>query len=389
MSSSKFHRNIVILGSTGSVGRNAVQEILDHPDEFTVVGLVAKDNLPLLAEQASALHARFALTTDSRRLDDLARLIPPDCQALAGEDALLDLVAREEVELVLCAIVGTAGINAALAALAMGKTLALASKEILCLAGELVLKAAKASTGGLVPVDSEHSALFQCLQGRQPQEIAKLWLTASGGPFRDLSRDQLTAVTVKQALEHPNWSMGRKVTVDSASLMNKALELIEAHYLFSVPESKLGAVLHRQSKVHALVELIDGTLIAQLSAPDMRMPIRYALSYPCRLPGHATRMSPLDIGQLDFAPIDELKFPALNLARQAIKAGGTMPAVLSAANDVAVEAFLAGKLPFTRIWDVVAKTMETFSTEPQQDLKQMLDIDASARARAKSYIARA
>ena len=268
MENQKFHRNVVILGSTGSVGSNAVLEILDHPEEFTVVGLVAKDNLTLLAEQANALRAQFALTMDSRRQAELASLLPPGCQSLAGANALTDLVTRDDVDLVVCAIVGTTGLAPVLAALDADKTVALASKEILCLAGEIVMRTSKESPGlGIVPIDSEHSGLFQCLQGRQAEEIAKLWLTASGGPFRDFSAAQLANVTVEQALHNPNWNMGKKVTIDSASLMNKALELIEAHYLFSAPESKLAAVLHRQSKVHALVELTDGTLIAQLSAP--------------------------------------------------------------------------------------------------------------------------
>ncbi len=379
-------KNVVLLGSTGSIGRNAVVELLEHRDEYKVVGLVARDNIDLLTQQASELGANTVITTDEDKYLGLKALAPKNCIAKAGMEAVLELVAHPEVDVVLCAIMGNAAIHPALAALNSGKHLALASKEVLCAAGELVMAAEKGNAHSrIVPVDSEHSGLFQCLQGRDRREIAKLWITASGGPFRTFNKEQLANVTLEQALKHPTWSMGAKITIDSASMMNKALELIEAHYLFDMPEPCLAAILQPQSTVHALAELIDGTFIAQLSAPDMRMAIRYGLSYPRRLPGTAAHLDMTRPFSLDFLPIDVERFPSISFAREALRKGGTMPTVLNAANDVAVQRFMRGEIRFTDIWRIVEHTMEAIPAEPQDNISQIEAINMEARNKALHF----
>ena len=376
-----YPRRVVVLGSTGSIGRNAVLELLEHKEEFQVVGLVARNSIDLLAQQAAQLGADTVITTDEARLAELNAAAPSTCKAAAGIDAMVELVSRADVDVVLCAILGVTGIHPVLEALALGKHVALASKEVLCMAGELVMAAAEASPGGgIVPVDSEHSGLFQCLQGRRSDEISKLWITASGGPFRNYSREELEKVTLEQALRHPTWSMGAKITIDSASLMNKALELIEAHYLFNVPADRIGAVIHPQSKVHALAELVDGTFIAQLSAPDMRMAIRYGMTYPQRMAGSSAKMRLDECFGLEFMPIDMTRFPSIRLAKAAMEAGGTMPAVLNASNDVAVSRFMKREIAFTDIWSIVERTMAAFDVQPQQSIQQLETIDKEARA---------
>ncbi len=344
---------------------------------------MARNSIELLAEQAAMLGVDTVVTTDEKRLGELRDAAPEGCTAAAGMEAMMELVSRPDVDVVLCAILGVTGIRPVLTALALGKQVALASKEVLCMAGELVMSAAAASPGGgIVPVDSEHSGLFQCLQGRRPDEISKLWITASGGPFRNHTVEQLQNVTPADALKHPTWSMGAKITIDSASLMNKALELIEAHYLFDVPEERIDAVIHPQSMVHAMVELADGTFISQLSAPDMRMAIRYGMTYPHRLGGSSAKMQ-MPCCSLDFMNIDPERFPAILLAKQAIRAGGTFPAVLNASNDVAVSRFMKGDIPFTGIWKIVEKTISAFKVEPQRGLEQLEAVDREARAFAE------
>ncbi|MBP5640140.1 MAG: 1-deoxy-D-xylulose-5-phosphate reductoisomerase [Victivallales bacterium] len=375
-----FHRNVVILGSTGSIGRNAVIELFEHREHFTTIGLVARNNISLLAEQATLLNATTAITTNSKKAAELSALLPADCHGASGDDAVLELVTRPEVDVVLCAILGNSGLRPVMAALYCGKTVALASKEILCMAGDIIMAAVQASHGGLiVPVDSEHSGLFQCLQGRRPEEISRLWITASGGPFKDKSIEDLEHATLEDALRHPTWTMGAKITIDSATMMNKALELIEAHYLFNVPETKLDAVIHPQSKLHALVELVDGTFMAQLSAPDMRMAIRYGMSFPHRLEGNAARLDIHDLNCLEFSPVDTGRFPAVIFGKEAIRQGGTMPTILNAANDIAVGRFQNGEIRFTDIWHIVERTMGEFTAKPQESLELIEMIDASAR----------
>ena len=274
--------------------------------------------------------------------------------AKSGEAALVEIAERSDVDIVLCAIIGVAGIRPVISALRCGKTVALASKEVLCLAGELVMEEARKSPGGkIVPVDSEHSGIFQCLAGRSDNEISKLWLTASGGPFRTWKKEDIAKATVTDALKHPTWSMGQKITIDSATMMNKALEIIEASYLFGVPQEKIGAVINPSSIVHAFIELNDGSVISQMSTPDMRLAIRYALSYPDRLPGEVPRLDLGKLGRIEFEDIDNDKFPSINLARLALDMGGSAPCVLNAANDVAVERFVNGEISLPDIWKII------------------------------------
>ena len=385
MNPSSIHRNVVILGSTGSIGRNAVIELSEHREHFTVIGLVARNSIALLAEQAALLNATTAITTDSKKAAALAALLPTECRCASGDDAVLELVTRPDVDVVLCAILGNSGLRPVLAALSCGKTVALASKEILCMAGDIVMAATQTSHGGLiVPVDSEHSGLFQCLQGRRIDEISRLWLTASGGPFRNHSVDELEHATLEDTLKHPTWNMGIKTTIDSATMMNKALELIEALYLFNVPETKLDAVIHPQSQLHALVELVDGSFIAQMSAPDMRMAIRYGLSFPYRLDGKSARLSIPFLNCLEFSPVDTRRFPAVLFGKEAIRQGGTMPTVLNAANDIAVKRFQDREISFTDIWRIVERTMKAFTAEPQESIEHIEMIDSSVREFAKN-----
>jgi len=373
-------KKVVVLGATGSIGKNAALELAAYPDRFEVTGLAARSNIDELARQAALFHPGYVVTTDVARKGELEGKVPANCRVLAGEEALTELVTRPEVDIVICAIIGTAGIVPVLRALECGKRVALASKEVLCMAGELVMARAGSVPGAeLLPVDSEHSGVFQCLAGRRGDEIRRLWLTASGGPFRTWSREAIAGATLADALKHPTWNMGKKITIDSASLMNKALELVEARYLFDVPAERLGAVIEPHSVVHALVELTDGGCIAQLAVPDMRLPIRYALSYPERLPGKPERFDFAALNRIDFIPVDEEKFPSLGFARHAISCGGTMPAVMNAANETAVARFCTGRAGFADIWKIVEKTMARHKAEPQESLEQIRAADAWAR----------
>ena len=373
-------KKVVVLGATGSIGRNAALELAAYPDRFEVYGIAARNNIDELVRQAGIFHPCKVATTDPEKLAELRSKLPADCQALAGDDALIEMVTAPEVDIVLCAIIGVGGIHPVLRALECGKRVALASKEVLCMAGELVMQKARSVPGAeIIPVDSEHSGVFQCLAGRRSDEISKLWLTASGGPFRSWSREQIENATLQDALKHPTWSMGAKITIDSASMMNKALELVEARYLFDVPGEKLGAVIEPHSTVHALVELADGSTIAQLAVPDMRLPIRYALSFPERLKGNPEKFDFSALSKIEFIPVDDEKFPSLKFARHAIKCGGTMPAVMNAANEVAVERFRRGEIKFCHIWEIVRRTMEHHSAEPQSSIEQLEYFDKEAR----------
>ena len=367
-------KKVVVLGATGSIGRSAALELAAYPEKFEVVGLAARGSVDELVRQARIFHPRSVVATDEARYEELASKLPAGCRALAGEEALTELVTSPDVDIV-----------PVLRALAGGKRVALASKEVLCMAGELVMKAARETPGAeLLPIDSEHSGVFQCLAGRRPEEISRLWLTASGGPFRTWSAEAIARASVEDALRHPTWNMGAKITIDSASLMNKALELVEARYLFGVEGDRLGAVIEPHSIVHALVELADGGCIAQLAVPDMRLPIRYALSYPERLPGKPERFDFAALNRVDFIPVDEKKFPSLGFARRAIACGGTLPAVMNAANEVAVARFMRREVKFTDIWKIVEKTMDRHTAEPQESLEQIREADLRARRFAET-----
>ena len=380
-------KKVVVLGATGSIGKNAALELAAYADRFEVVGLAARSSIDELVRQAGIFSPREVVTTDPGRLEELKNKLPPGTKARCGEQALIDMVTAPDVDIVLCAIIGTSGIYPVLKALACGKRIALASKEVLCMAGELVMQAARRTPGAeIIPVDSEHAGLFQCLAGRRSDEISRLWLTASGGPFRSWTKEQISRASLADALKHPTWSMGVKITIDSASMMNKALELVEARYLFDVPGEKLGAVIEPHSIVHALAELADGSTIAQMAVPDMRLPIRYALSYPERLSGTPERFDFAALNKIEFIPVDEEKFPSLAFARHAIACGGTMPAVMNAANETAVERFRKGEIPFCGIWKIVEKTMDHHNAEPQTSMEQIENADREARIFAGNIV---
>ncbi len=374
-------QRVAVLGASGSIGRSAAAELAAHRDRFEVVTLAGNHNLTELVSQARRLGARRLVTADPDRLDELRRTAPPGVSCAAGENALIEAAAAPDVDIVLCAIVGIAGVNPVLAALRAGKRVALASKEVLVMAGDLVM--AEAGAGGILPVDSEHSGVFQCLAGRAPEEINRICLTASGGPFLHWPADRIARATISDALAHPTWNMGNKVTIDSASMMNKALELIEAHHLFGVPGDRLGVVINPQSVMHAFIELTDGTVIAQLAVPDMRLAIRYALSYPERLPGTVPGLDWGALARLEFFEPDRTRFPALDFAYAALEAGGTAGTVMNAANDVAVERFKRGEITFPRIWEIIGAAMEAVPVEPQQSIGQLHEIDRRARELAR------
>ena len=378
-------RRLIVLGATGSIGQSTARVVEDLPDRLEVVGLSAHRNAKLLATQANRFRPEALCLVDESKADELRAALAPGYQPrlLFGEDGQVELAASAtEADLVLVAIVGTGGLRPALAAIAAGRDLAVASKEILVMAGETVMRAAERRGVKVLPVDSEHNAIFQCLEGRDPGTVRRLILTASGGPFRQWTREQIAAATPAQALKHPTWDMGRKISIDSATLFNKGLEMIEARWLFDVPMARVDVVVHPQSIVHSMVEFIDSSVLAQLSHSDMCFPIQYAVTWPERV---ANRLPPLDfarLGKLEFEPPRADDFPALGLARAAGEAGGTLPAVLNAANEVAVAAFLAGGISFPRIWGVVEQVMAAHRLVAAPDLDAILHADAEARTAA-------
>ena len=376
--------SVVVLGATGSIGRSAADVLAANKDIYHVHTIAACNNIAELVRQCDLLSPENVITASKEKFPELQRGIGSRANTSWGMDAMIEAVGSDDVDMVLCSIIGIFGIEPVLAALKAGKHVALASKEVLVLAGELVMKAVAESPGGrIVPVDSEHSGVFQSLMGRSNDEVRKIWLTASGGPFRNWEKEKIANATVEEALAHPTWSMGKKITVDSASMMNKALELIEAKYLFNLTPDQLDVVINPQSIVHALVELSDGSMIAQMSVPDMRLAIAYGLSYPQRLTEPGSSLNLAEVGKLEFFAPDRNKFPSLEFADAALRTGGTLPAVMNAANEVAVERFCAGEIKFSGIWKIVGKVMESVAVEPQKDLAQILEADAEARARAK------
>ncbi|MFN8058715.1 MAG: 1-deoxy-D-xylulose-5-phosphate reductoisomerase [Vicinamibacterales bacterium] len=379
-------KRIAILGSTGSIGRSALAVVDAHADRLAVVGLAAGSNVEAMA----AAVERYRPTAVSMGTAELALSVAETLGAAAagvrtfasGRQGLVEIATRPDVDLVLCASSGTEALEAVLAAIEAGKSIALANKEVLVMAGALVMRAARRHGVSILPVDSEHNAIHQCLHGRAAADVRRLILTASGGPFRTHSTESLDRVTPADALSHPTWKMGRKITIDSATLMNKGLEVIEAHWLFDVPASAIAVVIHPQSVVHSMVELKDGSVMAQLGVTDMRAPIQYAFSYPERWD---TGLSPLDLvqqGALSFEAPDRGRFPCLDLAFAALEAGGASPVVLNAANEVAVAAFLEGTLPFRAISEVIRRALETHAAlgraEPA-DVEDVRDVDAWAR----------
>ncbi|HKY32072.1 MAG TPA: 1-deoxy-D-xylulose-5-phosphate reductoisomerase [Candidatus Polarisedimenticolia bacterium] len=387
-----MQRTIAVLGSTGSIGRSALDlvERLNEaaaregaPAPFRVAGLTAHGSVERIAEQALRFRPRLAAVGEddaARRLED--RLAGTGVRIVRGPEGLREVAAMPEADFVLAGIVGAAGLEATHAAVEAGKTVGLANKEALVLAGGLMIAAAERHGATLIPVDSEHNALHQCLRGETTREVRRLVLTASGGPFRGRRPADLERVTPAQALEHPTWTMGPKITIDSATLMNKALEVIEAHWLFGVPPERIEVMVHPQSIVHSMVEFVDGSFVCQLGATDMRHPIQYALTWPRRVPSPLAPLDPARLAPLTFEVPDGEAFPCLKLGWLALKAGGTMPAVLNGANEVAVAAFLGGSIGFTDIPRIIRATMEAHRPGPAASLRAVLEADAWARAEA-------
>jgi len=379
-------RKIAILGATGSIGKSTLDLVERSPERFEVVAVTAATNAQALAGIARRTRAKLAVIAEESRLGELEQqLAGTSCRAAAGEQALIEAAAGE-AELVIAAIVGCAGLKPTMAAVEAGKTIAIANKEALVTAGRLMTGAARTSGATLLPVDSEHNAIFQCLAGSRPEDVSRLVLTASGGPFRTASAELINAATPEQAVAHPNWSMGAKISVDSATLMNKGLELIEAHYLFDVPSSRIDVLIHPQSVIHSMVEFVDGSVLAQLGSPDMRIPIAYALSWPERIATPAQRLDLASIARLDFQEPDLERFPALRLARSALESGGVAPIVLNAANEIAVASFLAGRIRFNEIVRLVSWALDSGHSGAPNSIAEVLEIDRETRERVDAEV---
>jgi 1-deoxy-D-xylulose-5-phosphate reductoisomerase len=381
-------KRLAILGSTGSIGQSALAVVDAHPSRLAVVALAAGDNAELLADQVRRYRPRVAAMATSDAVDRLKSAAGADCPVTlaGGAEGLMAVATCPDADIVICASAGTAALEAVLAAIDAGKRIAIANKEILVMAGALVTDAARRRSVSILPIDSEHNAVHQCLHGREKSELRRLILTASGGPFRSFTRDDLDRVTPAQALRHPTWKMGRKITIDSATLMNKGLEVIEAHWLFDVTADQIDVVIHPQSIVHSLVELGDGSVIAQLGVTDMRLPIQYACSYPERWDAFLPSLDLTRAGTLEFFPPAHDRFPCLTLAYRALRIGGTLPVVLNAANEVAVEAFLDGKLGFTSIPAVIDKTMNGHTVENVESVEIVRRVDNWARQYARERV---
>ena len=382
-------KRVVILGSTGSIGTSALKVARDIPERMEVVGLAAHSSVETLAAQVNEFGVKDVCLFDPAGVARLKELVPADTRILCGLEGLCELATLEQADMVLVSIIGTAGLKPTLQAIEAGKDLAIASKEILVMAGEVVMNHAAAKGINVLPVDSEHNAIFQCLQGNHggPEQVSRLILTASGGPFRTTPAEQLASVTLEQALKHPTWNMGRKITIDSATLFNKGLEMIEARWLFGIPMEQVDVIVHPQSIVHSLVEFRDGSILAQLSSSDMCFPIQYAVTWPERTPNSLKRLNLAEIASLKFEAPRWADFPALSLARQCGLIGGTAPAMYNAANEVAVQAFVEGRLSFPGIWQTVEKALAALTP---RDYKGCLDIiledDALAREAAARII---
>ena len=378
-------RKIVLLGSTGSIGTSTLKVAADIPDRLEIIALAANSSVEALAAQALETGVKHVALYDAAKESELRAALPDGVTIHLGAEGLLEISTLADADMVLVAIVGTAGLEPALAAIEAGKDLAVASKEILVMAGELVMQAAADKGVNVLPVDSEHNAIYQCLNGHQggEREVSRLILTASGGPFRQTPAEELKDVTVAQALNHPTWDMGRKITIDSSTMFNKGLEMIEARWLFGIEMERIDVIVHPQSIVHSMVEFVDGSVLAQMSNTDMCFPIQYAVTWPDRVRGG---MKPLDfakLAKLEFEAPRYDAFPALNLARRAGEAGGALPAVYNAANEIAVDAFCDGKIGYTDIWAVVEQVMDGHVAIETYDLPSLMKADAEARVAAE------
>jgi 1-deoxy-D-xylulose-5-phosphate reductoisomerase len=383
----KSPRKIALLGSTGSIGRSTVEVVGGSQGQLQILALSANRRLAELCQQAQRLLPQFVIATDeatAARFDWSS--LPRQTKLLVGQEGLEQVVRLPEVDVVVAAVVGSAGLTGTWAALDAGKTVALANKETLVMAGPQVMRLAAERGATILPVDSEHSAVFQACQAGRRSEIKRIILTASGGPFREWTREEMERATVADALSHPTWQMGEKITIDSATMINKALEIIEARWLFDLPPDQIDVVIHPQSIVHSLVEFIDGSVIAQLSPPDMKLPIQYALTWPERRPSPARKLDVSESLRLDFEPPDEDRFPALRLGREVAGAGGTAGAVLNAANEAAVASFLAGEMPFMEIVPACRAVLDSHTFNADPTLDELLKLDAWARQEIQRWI---
>lgn len=380
-------RKIAILGSTGSIGKQAIEVILSNPDLFEVELLTANENYGLLASQAAAVNANNAVICRDEFYDKASSLLSgTDVKVFSGMDSVCSLVQSDDIDIVLASMVGFSGLRPVLKAIESGKTIAIANKEILVCAGEAVTGLSMKHSAPLIPVDSEHSAIFQCLQGSFGSPVDELIITASGGPFREYPAESLSSVTPEQALDHPRWKMGKKVTVDSATMMNKGFEVIEARWLFGIPSEQISVVTHPESIIHSMVRFQDGAIMAQMGMPDMRIPIQYALTYPYRQPAEGERLDLCALGKLTFHKPDTVKFPALDTARRALDKGGNACCVMSGADEEAVNAFIQGRIRFTDIVPVIEETLATVPFIQGEDIGNIFESDRAARETASRII---
>jgi len=381
-------KNICILGSTGSIGQNSLEVIANFPDRFRVSYLTANKNIDVLQQQIKQFRPKAVAVLDESSASVLKQTMNGAVEVVAGEDGLLELVSRPENDIVISSLVGFAGLRPTIEAIKQGKTVALANKETLVVAGEIITNLVKLHNARLIPVDSEHSAILQCLAGEKSENIARLILTASGGPFLYLDKKEFANVTVDEALKHPNWKMGNKITIDSATLMNKGLEVIEAHWLFNLPPDKIEVLIHPQSIIHSMVEFIDGSIKAQLGMPDMKIPIQYALTYPERAASLYNRVNFAELREMTFCKPDMQKFECLALAYEALSRGGTSPAVLNAANEVAVELFLQRKIKFHHISILIRHSMDRVPSKASPSLEDIFEADKETRSVVYEFINR-
>jgi 1-deoxy-D-xylulose-5-phosphate reductoisomerase len=378
-------KKITILGSTGSIGTQALDVIAAAPDQFEVVGLAAGTNADLIYKQAMQFHPKYISVADAHLAETLRGQLPSSIQVWSGDEALIAMAGDAESDVVLTAMVGSAGLAPTLSAIDAGKTIALANKETLVSAGHIVMERAKQKGVSILPVDSEHSAIFQCLNGERMEDVDKIVLTASGGSFRDKSRAELEGVTVEQALNHPNWSMGAKITIDSATMVNKGLEVIEAHWLFGLSYEQIEVLLHPESMIHSYVEFNDKSIIAQIGMPDMRVPIQYALTYPHRLKSPAQALNFVELGKMTFRALDYDRYPCLRMAFEVGKMGGTAPTVFNAANEMAVARFLKGELSFLAIETCIERAIAQHSVIENPDLATIQSVDKETRRLVQSF----
>ncbi len=372
-------KNIAILGSTGSIGINSLEVISNFPDKYRIAYLSANKGIPKLVEQIRKFQPTGVAVMDQTSADVIYKIFGDTVKIFIGEEGLNTIASSPEVDIVINSLVGFVGLVPTIKAIESNKRIALANKETLVVAGNIITKMLAHSNTKIIPIDSEHSAIFQCLVGEDINNVSRLILTASGGPFWQMDKNKFASVTISQALEHPNWKMGSKITIDSATLMNKGLEIIEAHYLFNLPIEKIEVIIHPQSIIHSMVEFVDGSIKAQLGYPDMKIPIQYALSYPERFPLRSTRLNFNDLKQITFFEPDIQKFECLSLAYKALINGGTSPAIMNAANEIAVELFLTQKITFDKIPKIIQKAMESVKIVENPSLEEIIKADSETR----------